>query len=36
MNTSLAEIDLNRNNIGDEGVALGEALRVNTSLTQIS
>ena len=35
MNTSLTEIDYG-NNIGDEGVkAIGEALKVNTSLTRI-
>ena len=32
MNTSLTEIDLDGNNIGDEGgKAIGEALKVNTS-----
>ena len=37
MNTSLAEINLSRNNIGDEEAkAIGEALKVNTSLTEIS
>ena len=36
MNTSLTEIFIN-NKIGDEGVkAIGEALKVNTSLTKIS
>ena len=36
MNTSLTEINLYDNNIGDEGgKAIGEALKVNTSLTEI-
>ena len=36
MNTSLTEIDLYGNEIGDEGgKAIGEALKVNTSLTEI-
>ena len=36
MNTSLTEIFLEYNNIGDEGgKAIGEALKVNTSLTKI-
>ena len=36
MNTSLTNIDLDGNNIGDEGAkAIGEALKVNTSLTEI-
>ena len=35
MNTSLTEIYLENNNIGDEGgKAIGEALKVNTSLTE--
>ena len=35
MNTSLTKIGLD-NNIGDEGAkAIGEALKVNTSLTKI-
>ena len=34
MNTSLTKINLYGNNIGDEGgKAIGEALKVNTSLT---
>ena len=34
MNTSLTKIHLYGNNIGDEGgKAIGEALKVNTSLT---
>ena len=37
MNTSLTEIYLRNNKIGDEGAkAIGEALKVNTSLTKIS
>ena len=33
MNTSLTKIDLNRNNIGDEGgKAIGEALKVKTEI----
>ena len=37
MNTSLTEIYLLGNNIGVEGgKAIGEALKVNTSLTKIS
>ena len=37
MNTSLTEINLGGNNIGDEGgKAIGEALKVNTSLTEIN
>ena len=36
MNTSLTEIYLDGNKIGDEGgKAIGEALKVNTSLTEI-
>ena len=36
MNTSLTEIHLGNNNIGAEGgKAIGEALKVNTSLTNI-
>ena len=36
VNTSLTEIDLQNNKIGDEGAkAIGEALKVNTSLTKI-
>ena len=36
MNTSLTKIDLGGNKIGDEGgKAIGEALKVNTSLTKI-
>ena len=36
MNTSLTEIYLSGNKIGDEGAkAIGEALKVNTSLTKI-
>ena len=36
MNTSLTEISLNGNNIGVEGAkAIGEALKVNTSLTTV-
>ena len=36
MNTSLTKIDLHSNKIGDEGgKAIGEALKVNTSLTEI-
>ena len=37
VNTSLTEIYLTDNNIGDEGgKAIGEALKVNTSLTKIN
>ena len=37
MNTSLTKINLDSNNIGDEGgKAIGEALKVNTSLTEIN
>ena len=37
MNTSLTDINLHYNNIGDEGAkAIGEALKVNTSLTGIN
>ena len=36
MNTSLTKISLRGNNIGDEGAkAIGEALKENTSLTEI-
>ena len=36
VNTSLSEIYLYGNNIGDEGAkAIGEALKVNTSLNEI-
>ena len=36
MNTSLTKINLQHNKIGDEGgKAIGEALKVNTSLTEI-